>query len=106
MKTRYLNHSVYKLEYHIVWGTKYRRKFLAKGIEKEFLKNLRDVLTKYPSLRLVAANTDRDHVHIQIEIPPSIPIASAVQKLKAATSFHLRKKFRVIKNIYLDKEGI
>ena len=106
MKTRYLNHSVYKLEYHIVWGTKYRRKFLVKGIEKEFLKNLRETAAKYPTLYLVAANTDRDHVHLQIEIPPTLPIASVVQKLKAATSFHLRKKFRIVKEMYLDKEGI
>ncbi len=106
MKTRSLNHSVYKLEYHIVWGTKYRRKFLVKGIEKEFLKHLRAEITKYPTLQMVAANTDRDHVHLQIEIPPNVTIASVVQRMKAATSLHLRKKFRVIKEMYLDKEGI
>lgn len=106
MKTRHLSHCIYRLQYHIVWGTKYRRKYLVKGIEKEFLKNLRETMAKYPTLTLVAANTDRDHVHVQIEIPPTIPITSVVQKLKAATSFHLRKKFRIIKEMYLDKEGI
>ena len=29
-----------------------------------------------------------------------------VQKLKAASSFHLRKRFRFIREIYLEKEGI
>lgn len=77
-----------------------------KGIEKEFLKNLRETIAKYPTLHLVTANTDRDHMHVQIGLPPTISIASAVQRLKGATSHHLRKKFRVIKEIYLDKEGI
>jgi putative transposase len=77
-----------------------------KGIEKEFLRILYDTIKKYPTLHVFTANTDRDHVHIQIELPPSIPVSSVVQKLKAATSQHLRKKFRVIQEIYLDKEGI
>ena len=106
MRTRYLNHSVYRLQYHIVWATKYRRPFLVKGIEKEFLKNLYETAQKYPTLHIFAANTDRDHVHIQIEFPPSIDIASVVQKLKAATSQHLRKRFRIIQEIYFGKEGI
>lgn len=106
MRTRYLNHSVYRLQYHIVWATKYRRPFLVKGIEKEFIKNLQETAKKYPTLQIFAANTDRDHIHIQIELPPSLTIAEVVQKLKAATSHHLRKKFKVIKEIYFEKEGI
>ncbi len=106
MRTRYLNHSVYRLQYHIVWCTKYRRPWLVKGIEKEFVRLLQITVKKYPILQLVAANTDRDHVHIQLELPPSLTIAEIVQKLKAATSQHLRKKFRVIQEIYLGKEGI
>src|SRR3989344_2499808 len=106
MRTRYLNHSVYKLQYHIVWATKYRRPWLVKGIEKEFLRLLYETVKKYPTLHAFAANTDRDHVHLQIEIPPSLAVAEVVQKLKAATSQHLRKKFRVVQEIYLDKEGI
>lgn len=63
-------------------------------------------IKKYPTLHLVAANTDKDHVHLQIEIPPSIAVAAVVQKLKATTSHLLRTKFRIIKEIYLGKEGI
>ncbi len=51
-------------------------------------------------------NANNDHVHIQIEIPPNIAVSDAVQKLKSASSLALRKKFRYIKDIYLEKDGI
>ena len=74
MKTKHLNHSTYKLQYHIVWGTKYRRGWL--------------------------------HVHVQIEIPPNIAISDAVQLLKGASSHIIRKKFKFIREMYLEKDGI
>ena len=51
-------------------------------------------------------NTDQDHVHIQIEIPPNIAISDAVRALKAESSFALRKQFKYIRDIYLEKDGI
>ena len=63
-------------------------------------------MKKYPTLWIVAMNTDNDHVHLQIEIPPNITISDAVGKLKAATSRHLRSNFKFIREIYLEKDGI
>lgn len=51
-------------------------------------------------------NTDEDHVHIQLEIPPNITVSDAVGKLKAYSSKHLRSKFKFIRDIYLEKDGI
>jgi len=106
MRIRRLNHSIYQLQYHIVWGTKYRIKFLIPIVKKEFLQSLYQTVEKYPTLHVFTVNTDKDHVHLQLEAPPSITIASVVQKLKATTSFHLRKRFKFIREMYLEKEGI
>jgi len=106
MRTRSLNHSTYKLQYHIVWGTKYRRKWLKPYVRTELRKSFKETLTKYPTLHLFETNTDDDHVHIQIEIPPNITIADAVSKLKSNSSLHLQKHFKFIKEMYLDKDGI
>lgn len=51
-------------------------------------------------------NTDQDHVHLQLEIPPNIAVSDAVRALKAESSLYLRKKFPFIKKIYLEKDGI
>ena len=106
MRIRSLSHSVYQLQYHIVWGTKYRMKFLIPAVKKEFLHILYETVKKYPALHVYAVNTDRDHIHLQLEAPPSITIASVVQKLKAVSSFYLRKRFKFIRERYLEKEGI
>ena len=47
-------------------------------------------------------NTGEDHVHLQIEIPPNITIAAVVQALKARSSILLKKKFKFIREMYLD----
>ena len=106
METRSLNHSTYKLQYHIVWGTKYRRKWLKSYVRAALVANLFATCKKYPTLFIQAVNTDEDHVHIQMEIPPSIAIADAVQKLKGASSLALRKQFKFIREMYLEKDGI
>lgn len=106
MQTRSLNHSTYKLQYHIVWGTKYRRQWLKSYVKTALRKSLYATCQKYPTLFIQAINTDEDHVHIQMEIPPSVAISDAVQKLKGASGTDLRKQFKFIREMYLEKDGI
>ena len=106
MRTRHLNHSTYKLQYHIVWGTKYRYKWLKGYVRTELRKSFQTTIKKYPELHLFETNTDQDHVHIQLEVPPSSAISDAVRVLKQQSSLHLKRKFPFIKKMYLEKDGI
>ena len=106
MRTRQLNHSTYQHQYHIVWGTKGRRKILKDYVLPELRKAFYEVVQKHPTLWVETFNTDEDHVHLQIEIPPNILVSDAVSKLKAISSQRLRKKFKFIREIYLEKDGI
>lgn len=102
MRIRSLNHSTYQHQYHIVWGTKYRRKYLKDYVKRELLHSFYDTVKKYPTIYIQAVNTDEDHVHLQIEIAPSTPVAAAVQKLKQYSSGHLKQKFKFIREMYID----
>ena len=102
MEIQSLNHSTYQHQYHIVWGTKYRRKFLKDYVKQELLRSFYNTVEKYPTLRIEAINTDNDHLHMQIVIPPNIAVATAVQVLKANASTHLKKRFRFIREMYID----
>src|SRR3989344_4976286 len=106
MRIRHLNHSTYQLQYHVVWGTKGRRNILQRYVLPELRKSLFATVKKYPTLHLEQANADQDHVHLQVEVPPNIAIADAVRAFKAESSLHLRKTFKFIRNIYLEKDGI
>src|SRR3989339_2104123 len=106
MRIQHLNHSTYQHQYHIVWGTRGRRKFLQKYVLPELKKSLYATIKKYPTLWIESMNTDLDHVHVQIEVPPDISISDAVSALKSHSSLYLRNKFKFIKEMYLEKDGI
>ena len=102
MRIRSLNHSQYQIVYHIIWGTKYRRKYLKEYVKQELRKYLYRATKKYPTLYILSFNTNDDHVHLQIEIPPDLSVSAVVQRLKSESSQHLRKQFKFIRDIYLD----
>ena len=106
MRIQHLSHSTYQHQYHVVWGSKYRIKFLKPYVLKELKKALYTTVKKYPTLWIESLNADEDHVHLQLEVPPNIAVADAVRTLKGASSKHLRSKFKFIRDIYLDKDGI
>ena len=106
MRIQSLNHSTYQHQYHIVWGTKYRRKILKPYVLTELKKILYTTAEKFPTLWIEELNTDDDHVHLQIEIPPNMAVSDVVGKLKSASSRHLRTKFKFIREIYIEKDGI
>jgi putative transposase len=89
-----------------VWGTKYRRKILKPYVLPELKKSLYATVKKYPTLHIENMNTDDDHVHLQVEIPPNITVSDVVGRLKSGSSRHLRSRFKFIREIYIEKDGI
>jgi putative transposase len=85
-----------------VWGTKYRRKYLKEYVRAKLLRSFFITVKKYPTLHLIAVNVDKDHIHLQIEVPPSLAVARAVQLLKAESSISLKKEFKFIRRMYPD----
>ena len=106
MRTRSLNHSTYQHQYHIIWGTKYRRKILKPYVLIELRKALYATIKKYPTLWIASMNTDEDHVHIQMEVPPNVAVSDTVGRLKHDSSKHLKSRFKFIRDIYLERDGI
>ena len=100
MRIRQLNHSVYQLSYHIVWGTKYRRKILKEYVRTALIKQLYAIQRQHPDWYFLRINTGADHVHLLMEIPPKYSVSSVVQIIKALTSTGLRKQFKFIDRIY------
>ena len=102
MRTRSLNHSAYQIQYHLVFGTKYRRRYLKSYVVKELKRSFYQTVKDYPTLWIEKLATDEDHLHMQIEIPPNMTISAAVQALKARSSIDLKKQFPFIRKMYID----
>lgn len=106
MRIRKLSHSAYQHQFHIVWGTKYRRRFIIPVVKIELTRIIFDFIKTQPELHIETLNTDYDHVHMQIEIPPSILESSMVQRIKWITSVKLKKKFKFINKMYLKRQSV
>jgi len=102
MRILKLSHSVYQHQYHIVFGTKRRRKFLKVYVKPEFRRVMLMFQKKYPTIELVESNLNNDHVHLLMVIPPDTNVAIVVKRIKWLTSTAFKKKFKFIRDIYPD----
>jgi len=99
-------HSVYRTQYHIVWVTRYRRKILNKGVVEYLKTKLQEVRKYYPDWEYIEIGIDVDHVHLHMVIPPKYAVSMVVETLKKNTSRHLSQKFRFLKDVYWDNDGV
>lgn len=91
---------VFKIEYHLVWCVKYRRKILVyPEIDLRLKEILYDISDKI-GIQILSMETHKDHIHMLIECTPQHYIPEFVQKFKGITSLQLREEFAII-NKYL-----
>jgi putative transposase len=89
-----LYHCVYRLNYHLVVVTKYRRKV----ITSEMLNDLKHILGRVCEswgCSLVEFNGESDHVHLLIEAHPNMRLSDFVNNLKTVSSRLIRKDHKV-----------
>ncbi|PEQ17491.1 transposase [Piscirickettsia salmonis] len=57
-------HSVYRLQYHIVWVCKYRGRVLNSGVCEYLKKVLGKLLRSMPGVEIETIDFDGDHLHM------------------------------------------
>ncbi len=87
-------HGTYKLQYHVVWVTKYRRRVLKPFIIEYLQKVLPKLLRSTPGVNIETIGFDQEHVHMVI--PPKYSIAEVMGRLKSQSSHHMRKTFKCL----------
>lgn len=98
-------HSVYRLQYHVVWVCKYRRRILNPGISSYLKKVIAKLLRGMPGVLVERIGFDQDHLHMLMVIPPKYSIAKVMGQLKSQSSCELRKRFSWLGKVYW-KENI
>ena len=106
MDCRKQGHSVYYTRYHLVIATKYRRKILKDGFGEYLKKLIIGVGRHSPDIEVIEVNTDIDHAHILLSIPPKLSVSEVVKEIKAKTGMYMRKKFPFLDKVYWGQEGI
>ena len=94
-----LSHSKYRCKYHIVFAPKYRRQIIYKKIKADVGKILRE-LSERKGVRIIEAECCPDHIHMLVEIPPHLSVASFMGYLKSKSSLMIFDKHANLKYKY------
>ena len=105
MKFTKTAHSVYQLQYHVVWVCKYRRRILNPGVCSYLRKILPELTQDIPGVKIETIGFDQDHLHMVIVVPPKFSIAEVMGRMKSQSSSQMRKTFKFLKKVYW-KENI
>lgn len=85
-------HCVYKINLHIVFVTKYRRKV----INAEMLLRMKEIFTRLcqnQKSELLEFGGEPDHVHLLVDLSPDVAVSKLVNTLKTISSRLIRKEF-------------
>jgi len=99
MDYRYGSHTVFNIEYHFVWVTKYRYHVLTGDVGlrvKELVCQTCDAF----EIRIISGVVSKDHIHIFVSAPPTMAPSEIMRRIKGRTSAKLFEEFPVIKKRY------
>ena len=87
------NRRKYLLQYHLILVCKYRKKLFINSIISNDIKDLSTKICDKYNITVKYMETDKDHIHYMLEIPPVITISKAVRLIKSYTTY---QKFIII----------
>jgi putative transposase len=91
------NHSVFRLNYHLVLVVKYRRKVIDDKISNRLKEIFEYIAPKY-NIILEEWNHDKDHIHLLFRSNPNTEISKFLNAYKSASSRLIKKDFPLIRN--------
>ena len=92
-------HTVYEIQYHFVWVTKYRYQVLQGPVaERARELILQSCLSR--EIKIVRGHVSKDHVHLLVSCPPKLSPAAVMQYLKGRSSRLLQSEFPHLKKRY------
>lgn len=103
---RRMSHCVFYADYHLVWPTKYRRKVFDEGMLAYLKQFLQSWPEHHPDILIKEINTDKDHIHLLVSIPPTKSVGMVVRLFKTNTAKALKTKFPHLRTVYWGTESL
>ncbi len=89
------SHTVYELQYHFVFITKYRKPVLKGDIARRTRELIREICAS-EDVVIVKGNVSPDHVHLMLSMPPQVSPSRIMQAVKGKSSHHLMREYRSV----------
>lgn len=87
---------VFKIGYHLVFCTKYRRKVLIQEVDTS-LKGIIAEIAAEKGFTVANIETDSDHVHLFVSAPPHVPVSQIAKWIKGISALKLLRSFPDLK---------
>ena len=92
-------HSTWRLQYHIVFAPKYRRKVIYGQLKADIGVILRK-LCEEKDVEIIEAEACPDHIHMLVSIPPQLSVAQFVGCLKGKSTLMIFDRHANLKYKY------
>ena len=99
MEYRYGSHTVYNIEYHFVWVTKYRYQLLRGDVALRVRDLVRQTCEAF-EVKILKGVVSKDHVHLLVSAPPTIAPSELMRRIKGRASSKLFEEFPKLKKRY------
>jgi putative transposase len=98
MRYRSTRKSVYSAKYHVIWCPKYRQRVIGGRVEARLKQIIDEVVTECGG-DVIECETMPDHVHLLLELPPTVPLSALMQKPKGRSSRRLWAEFPQLRRL-------
>ena len=102
MDYRYGSHTVYNIEYHFVWVTKYRYQVLNGDVSLRVRDLVRQTCEAF-EIKILSGVVSKDHVHIVVSAPPNMAPSEIMRRIKGRSARKLFEEFPKLKKRYWGK---
>ena len=92
-------HTIYDIQYHFVWVTKYRYHVLVGDVGLRTRELIRQSCASR-NIKILRGHVSKDHIHILASCPPKLSPAKIMQYMKGNSSRKLQQEFPHLKKRY------
>ena len=103
---RHKSHCVFLCDYHIVFPTKYRRNVINEGVKAFIISRIETIKEHHPDIQFKKVNTDKDHIHLLVSIPPTWSVGKVVGIIKANTARGMKAELPFLRQVYWGTDSI
>ena len=99
MKYRYGSHTVFNIQYHFVFVTKYRYQVLTGEVGLKARELIRQTCHAF-GIEILKGVISKDHVHLLVSAPPNMAPSEIMRRIKGRSSTKLFECFPELKRRY------
>lgn len=93
------SHTVYEIQAHVCWATKYRYAVLVADVATRLRELVRQIC-EANEVRILRGHVAKDHVHVLLSIPARLAVSKMMQYLKGKTSHKMQMEFPQLRKRY------